>query len=60
MKLKTAIEIAKDCGLKTVDEAMDNINYHAMNVFAYENITKELKEMYDDFKNSGMSGDELI
>ena len=53
MKLETAVEIAKACDLTTYQEALDNINYHAMNAFAYTEIATELKELADDFKASG-------
>ena len=40
--------MAKHCGLKTIGEAVDNIEHHAMSIFKYEDINQELNEMYND------------
>ena len=45
MKIQTAIEIAKDCELETVGEAIFNIKLHAVNLFSYSDIQKELAEL---------------
>lgn len=45
MKIQTAIEIAKDCGLETVGEAIFNIKLHAVNLFSYPDIQKEIEEL---------------
>lgn len=45
MKLQTAIEIAKNCGLETSGEAIFNIKLHAVNLFSYSDIQKELAEL---------------
>ena len=45
MKLQTAIEIAKNCGLETAGEAIFNIKIHAVNLFSYSDIQKELAEL---------------
>ena len=45
MKIQTAIEIAKDCGLETAGEAIFNIKLHAVNLFSYSDIQKELAEI---------------
>lgn len=45
MKLQTAIEIAKNCGLETAGEAIFNIKLHAVNLFSYSDIQKELAEL---------------
>mgnify|MGYP000377784508 FL=1 len=45
MKLQTAIEIAKNCGLETAGEAIFNIKLHAVNLFSYSDIQKELVEL---------------
>ena len=44
MKIQTAIEIAKDCGLETAGEAIFNIKLHAVNLFSYPDIQKEIEE----------------
>lgn len=45
MKIQTAIEIAKDCGLETAGEAIFNIKLHAVNLFSYPDIQKEIEEL---------------
>lgn len=45
MKLQTAIEIAKNCGLETAGEAIFNIKPHAVNLFSYSDIQKEIEEL---------------
>lgn len=60
MKLKTAMSIAKELGLKTVKEAILNIEIHCGMIFEYSEIDFELNELYSDFKLSGLSFDDLI
>jgi len=48
MKLKEACRIAKECGLITIGEAVDNVDGHCLSLFVYENISTELEEMYHD------------
>lgn len=50
MKFKEALEIAKDCDLETVGEAILNIKIHAGNLFDYGEEASEYKELCDDFK----------
>lgn len=50
MKLKTACGIALDCGLNTIGEAIMNIDIHAISVFSYSEMNKELAELYEDAK----------
>ena len=54
MKVKEACEIAKDCGLETIGEAIRNIKFHATSLFAYDKMSKELAELYTDAKNYHM------
>ena len=49
MKIETAIEIGKNCGLTTVEECIGNIDIHAGNIFPYSEITKELNELYNEY-----------
>ena len=51
MKIKKACEIAKVCGLKTIGEAILNIELHANTLFSYDELNKELNELYEDAKN---------
>ncbi len=60
MKLKTALEIGESCGLTTIGEAILNIRFHAINIFAYGEEQKEYKELLDDFKTSGFNQDDII
>jgi hypothetical protein len=46
MKIQEALEIANNCGLLTNREAICNIEIHAPSLFRYEDIEKELKELY--------------
>jgi hypothetical protein len=55
MKLKEACRIAEECGLETIGEAINNINCHSVNMFKYEDISRETQELCDDFKSSGFS-----
>ena len=55
MKLKLCLEIAKDCNLETVGEALYNIRMHAGNLFAYAEINKELEELQKEFENAKVS-----
>ena len=50
MKLKKACEIAHACGLETIGEALFNIELHAMSIFDYTEINKELNELYKEAK----------
>ena len=54
MKVKEACEIAEDCGLETIGEAILNIELHAISLFSYDELGKELSELYEDAKNYHM------
>lgn len=54
MKVKKACEIAEDCGLETIGEAILNIDIHAISLFSYDELNKELSELYEDAKNYHM------
>lgn len=45
MKLNDALETAVVCGLETVDEAVNNITRHAMNLFGYDKVAEEILEL---------------
>lgn len=47
MKIQKAIEIANDCELETVGEAILNIKIHALSLFSYSDIDNELHELDD-------------
>ena len=48
MKLKAACELAFTCGLGTVGEAVTNIDHLATRIFEWENMNKELAELYKE------------
>lgn len=48
MTLETCMEIGKECGLNTIEEWYDNIVFHAISIFSYEDITVELLELQKD------------
>lgn len=49
MKLFRALEIADECGLETVDEAIRNIRMHSPSLFVLEKIDDEIDEMMLDW-----------
>ena len=53
MKLKEACKLADACCLKTIAEAIVNIEIHAPQLFAWEDIHKEEQELYDDMEQKG-------
>ena len=55
MKLAQAIEIGKSCGLTTLNEIVYNIKLHAIQLFDYDNIDKELQELDEDVYNYMLS-----
>lgn len=55
MKLFTCLDIAAACGLETIREAYSNIDYHAVNTFAYEEINKEMTELIEDYYKYGFA-----
>ena len=54
MKLKQACEIAEVCGIDTIYEAVTNIIFHAGTFFEYENVNKELEELYKEAEKYNM------
>lgn len=59
MKAFVALDIAYACGLEYVEEAYYNIDYHAVNTFAYSEIGKELLELLEDFEKYGFVEKEI-
>ncbi len=53
MKIKQALKLGLDCDLSTVDEAVRNIEIHAGNMFVYEDLRAELKELYETWEKVG-------
>ena len=48
MKLKECLELGKACGLNTWEECYDNVYLHAINIFNYSDINKEILELQKD------------
>lgn len=48
MKLATCLKIGEDCGLSTWEECYNNIDFHSMMIFKYDDIGKELLELQQD------------
>ena len=48
MKLKDACELAEECGLTTVGEAILNVELHATELFPYSSMNDELNELLVD------------
>lgn len=57
MKLKEAVKIGKTCGLKTVEECVRNIDLHCTMLFNYDEIDRELEELYNQFEIYKREGD---
>jgi len=54
MNLEQAKAFGKELGLETDAECINNIILHAVNLFGYGDIDKELKELIDDAKKNGI------
>lgn len=51
MKVIDACLIGEDCGLTTVEEAIRNIQIHAISLFTFDDLEDELMELEEDSKN---------
>ena len=47
MKAKKMLDLADACGLHTAFEAYNNIEIHALNLFDYDDIESEIRELKD-------------
>jgi len=59
MKAIEALELGKDCGLDDVLFAMFNVELHSANLFCYDEIDSELKELSTDFNRLWALGGNL-
>lgn len=50
MQVKDMLELGEYCGLTTVSEAYSNVSIHAGQLFGYEQVESELKELTDELK----------
>ena len=48
MKLKECLELGKECGLITWEDCYVNVDLHAMCIFKYDEINKEILELQKD------------
>ena len=48
MKLKECLELGKICGLTTWEQCYNNVDLHAMSIFKYDEINKEILELQKD------------
>ena len=48
MKLAECMSIGNECGLFTIEECYDNIDFHSMSLFSYDSIGEELLELQKD------------
>lgn len=49
MKLIKALELAEECGLETVIEAFRNVQIHADQLFTYETMNDEYREILNEW-----------
>ena len=57
MTLKYACELADECGLSTVEEAILNVKFHALSLFTYDEAEAELSQLDREFSESGFELD---
>ena len=50
MKLAECIELGHACGLSSLNSCVLNVEIHATSLFTYDEINKELQELYLDLK----------
>ncbi len=63
MKLKECLELGLECGLKDVGDAYMNVYCHAMNLFKYDEISKEISEInieYNELYNKGLLNADML
>ena len=64
MHLLTALDIGKECVLDTIGEALYNIDLRAGQIFTYNEINEELKQLYSEWNtiklNSEFTSDSSV
>ena len=53
MKLKQAVEMGLECGLGTIEEAIENVVIHSLNLFPYSEFNKQIDELLIDVRDQG-------
>jgi len=49
MHLEAAVRIGRFCGLTTIDECLNNIELHYLQLIPYTEINKEVKELNEEY-----------
>lgn len=52
MTLQDCLELGKECGLMTLDECVTNVEIHSSSLFKYDDLVKELTELYEDIEKN--------
>ena len=60
MNIKQCLEVGLECNLTMVQEAMDNVVVHRMNIFVYDRIQSEVNELFETAKNSNITSKMMI
>lgn len=60
MNLYDACEIGYACGLESIGECVDNISIHALNIFSYEYLNKELDELFEEVQDKGFKNHQSV
>ncbi len=53
MNLRSAIEMGFVCGLTTIDESINNVLLHVMNLFYWPHIELEVRDLLEDYQEHG-------
>ena len=56
MELITCLDLAESCDLDTVGESIYNVRIHAINIFDYDSISKELNELDEEYARYYLKG----
>lgn len=54
MTLYDACDIGYAMGMDTIGECLSNIQFHATNIYNYDDIPIELDELFKEFNQSGL------
>lgn len=49
MKLKECLRFGVECGMDTLGKAYLNVDYHALSIFKYSEIEKEMNELTSEY-----------
>lgn len=57
MHIWDALKLGKECGLKTVIEALYNVQLHSSSLFTYEQIDRELEQLWHEWMTIARNSD---